>query len=225
MNMQLIPEAQAKYGVWGKEMTLGQIALVDPQLGRALYERHDGALGAYSDAPAVQMLGGWELLNITGTWTSGAANQAVVGDLSGIVEADLWIHMVKYTVQRPNAFAGSIFKSLADEMNKLNPNVNVQLLINSLCRYLPSPDISTPLENILEMFECSCPTGLVLTCGASIEATFTNLRALASDENPTHAVITLSATRLPRGSYSSCGYADSIKRLRDAGLLSPQSCP
>ncbi len=204
--------------VFGQPMTLGEIARYDKNLAYVLHQM--GTVGEPDQmmAPGVALTGGWEMLDVAATWTTQAANQSVVGQVSGIVETDLWVKEVVYTVQRPNAFAGNILKSLSDEMNKLNPNINLQLVINSYCRYLISVDY-TPLENVITKFSCVCPQGIVLSCGATIQANFTNLRALAADEIPTIATITMHAIRLPRGLYSACGYAQVVQYLRSAGLL------
>lgn len=207
--------------VFGKPRTLGEIARWDKNLAYVLHQ-----MGTVGDQPTtlLEFTGGWELINVVATWSSGTANQNVPGQTDGLVETDLWINSVKYTVQRPNAFAGSIFKSLSDEMNKRNPDINAQLIINSYCRYLISTDY-TPLENMVEQFSCSCPAGIVLSCSANIQAAFTNLRALAADEIPTIATITLSGTRLPRGAYNSCGYSQLLTYLTQAQILPGASCP
>lgn len=204
-------------------MTLGEIARWDKPLAYALYQM--GTVGDQPPiAPAIELTGGWEMLDIAATWSAGTANQNVPGQVSGITETDLWVKDVVYTVQRPNAFAGSILKAQSDHYNKLNPNINVQLVINSYCRYLISVDY-TPLENIVTKFSCVCPQGIVLSCGATIQAFFTNLRALAADEIPTIATITMHAVRLPRGLYSGCGYGQIVSVLKQAGLLEPACCP
>lgn len=208
--------------VFGREMTLGEIARYDKNLAYVLHSM--GTVGDELMAPGIELTGGWEMLDVAATWTAQAANQNVPGQVSGIVETDLWVKDVVYTVQRPNAFAGSIFKSLSDEMNKRNPNINIQLVINSYCRYLISVDY-TPLENVIQKFSCVCPQGIVLSCGATIQAFFTNLRALAEDELPTIATITLHAIRLPRGVYGSCNYGQVVQYLKTAGLLESSCCP
>ena len=207
--------------VFGKPRTLGEIARWDKNLAYVFAQM--GTVGQ-QQVTTLEFTGGWELINVAATWSSGAANQNVPGAVDGLVETDLWINSVKYTVQRPNAFAGSIFKAQSDEMNKLNPNINAQLIINSYCRYLISTDY-TPLENMTEQFSCSCPAGIVLSCSGNIQASFTNLRALTADEIPTIATITLSGTRLPRGLYNSCGYGELLAFLTKAQILPGAPCP
>lgn len=200
-------------------LTLGEVILQDPQLAAALVRmRSPGTLSGPDSV--IQITGGWETLTVQGTWSDVAANQMIVGQNLGIVETDLWVRSLKYTVQRPNAFAGSIFKAQSDYYNSLNPNINLQLIVNSYCRYVIAPEF-TPLENMSERFECDCPAGLVFKCGGSIQANLTNLRALAADEVPTNAVLTFSAIRLPPGLYSSCDYQQAVQLLKEQGYLEP----
>lgn len=192
-----------------RRLGLGEISFYDPRLAATLY-RCGMAPGGYVD------VGGWEMLSVVGRFESGAANATVDGQFLGIVEADLWVRAVKYTVRRPNAFAGNIFKAQSDYFNMMNPNIDFTMTINSYCKYLISPN-QTPLENIREQFECACPVGLVLRCAANFDATFTILRALADDEVPTEAIITLSCTRLPANVYGSCQQDAAVAMLREIG--------
>lgn len=203
----------------GRILTIGEVIQQDVRLAAVLVQ-----LGHIDEQNgAVWVTGGWELINVVGTWTDVAANQGIEGDSGGIIESDLWLRSIKHTVQRPNAFAGSILKAQSDYYNALNPNINLQLIINSSpCNYLISPDY-TPLENLGERFECDCPAGMVLACGASIQANYTNLRALAADENPTIATVTLSTIRLPPGLYGSCDYTRAVQILKSKGFLD-QEC-
>jgi hypothetical protein len=198
----------------GRILTLGEVIQQDVRLAAALVQ-----LGHIDEqSGTVWVTGGWELINVVGTWTDLAANQMIEGDSGGVIDSDLWLRSIKHTVQRPNAFAGSILKAQSDYYNSLNPNINLQLIINSYCNYLISPDF-TPLENLGERFESDCPAGLVLKCGATIEANYTNLRALAADENPTIATVTLSLIRLPPGLYQSCNHTQAVQLLKSRGLL------
>lgn len=215
----LAPSAQKQpVTTKGRILTIGEIIPYDARLAAALVQL--GQVSSPEYGSTVYITGGWETLSVEGTWNDVAADQMVIGQNKGIVETDLWVRGLKYTVQRPNAFAGSILKAQSDYYNSLNPNITLQLMINSYCRYLISPDF-TPLENLTERFECDCPAGLVFSCGGSIQANFTNLRALAADEIPTRAVITFSAIRLPQGLYSSCNYAQAVALLKKNGYLDP----
>lgn len=195
---------------------LGQIACTDPRLARAL-------LGP-TIRPDLLGLGvpecgswGWQIINLVARFEAGAADQFLTARQNGIIETDLWIRQVTYTVRRPNAFAGSIFKGQSDWFNRQNPNIDFRLIVKSFCRYTIAVD-PTPLENIETVFECTCPVGMVLGCSAQLEATFQNLRALAADEVPTEAIISLHGVRLPT-SYTACSVEVAVKALIDAGIL------
>lgn len=194
-----------------RAMNLGDIAVADPRLAFTLLQTGRCA-GGYVDT------GGWETLNLTGRFESGAANETVNGQLNGIVEADLWVKDVTYTVRRPNAFAGSIWKGQSDFFNALNPNIDFTLNIKSFCEYQISPQY-TPLENLKISFSCQCPAGLVLRYSARIQATFMSLRALAEDEIPTEAIITLHCWRLPMNMYGSCSTEQARAVLQNLGYL------
>lgn len=193
---------------------LGQIAKSDPQLAWLWLQA--GAPGGLPDT------GGWETFNLEGTFTDGTEGEVVEASSQGLIEADLWVRQVDYTVRRPNAYAGSILKSQSDEFNKRNPGIGFTFTVNSYCRYLISPE-PTPLENIKSVFDCKCPAGLVLRCNASIQSTFTLLRTLdlENGEIPMNVVITLHATRLPLGMYGQCGRDQAIAMLEALGYYQP----
>jgi hypothetical protein len=192
---------------------IGECASWDPVLAATLLQTGNCA-GGYVDT------GGWEIFNLVGTFSDGVANETVEGTIQGLIEADLWVRKVTYTVRRPLAYAGNILKAQSDYFNALNPNINFTLTINSFCRYLISPQ-QTPLENIGIAFECVCPVGLVLRSSASIQSQFTLLRALDTDngEIPMDAVITLHATRLPLGLYGQYGREQALALLTELGYF------
>lgn len=191
---------------------LGMVAAVDPQLANAIIRPDLIGWGEPSCG------WGWEILNVSARFTDGAANQNVPFQLAeGIVETDLWVRRVTYTVQRPRAFEGNIFKAQSDYFNRLNPNINFTLTVKSYCRYVISPT-ETPLENIEQQFECVCPIGFVLGCSSQFSGFMTNLRAFAGDEVPTIATITFHTVRLPTR-YDSCGVNEAIARLQKFGVL------
>lgn len=206
-NNEMIEAPKAGAPLW-----LGDIGKFDPKLAATLMQ-----CGKVSDDGMIDT-GGWEMINLVGRWTGGAANQNVDGEVNGMVTSDMWIRKVTYTVRRPNAFAGNVFKAQSDYYNAKNPNIDFQLIVNSYFRYMISPEFS-PLENIETAFECVCPVGLVLRCSASLDASFVNLRAFAEDENPTEAIITLHGTRLPMEYYGNCNSEQARAMLRELRYL------
>lgn len=196
----------------GKPLWLGTIGMLDPNLAATLLQCGKVSGDGYVDT------GGWEMINLVGRWTSTAADQNVKGQINGIVTSDMWVREVTYTVRRPNAFQGNVFKAQSDYYNMLNPNIDFQLTINSYCRYLISPEF-TPLENIKTVFSRVSTLGLVLRCSANINANFINLREFETDENPTEAIITMHGVRLPVEYYGQCNAEQSRAMLRELKYL------
>jgi hypothetical protein len=190
-------------------VTLGQVAAHDPRLAAALLPppsprrdvgvgMHDGfadidALALFADTCPAFML---KSVPICASFTS-TEPKTIPAQFGSLITRDLWVRKITYTVRRPNAFAGSIFKAQSDVNNRLNPNVDFRLTVKSFTDYVIASE-PTPLETIELVFECVCPIGFVLGCAATIEADFTLRRALAADEIPYEVCIVIWAITLPR---------------------------
>jgi len=197
----------------GPPRWLADVAVRDPRLAYCL-TRMSGAVGV----DGCLSFGSPEIINVVGRFDSGSAGTTVQAQVQGLLDADLWIHSITYTVRRPNAFAGNILKSVSDFFNAKNPNIDFELIINSFCRYLIAAT-PTPLENLPMIFDCSCPVGMVLSCASSIKGHFTLNRNLAPSEIPTEVIISLIAMRLPTGVYGGCTNSVAIAALREYGLI------
>lgn len=203
---------------------LGEIALQDWRLAGTLLKasKMQGSQYGLGHGQIITAATAWTIYNLKARWESTTADKQVKAQITGTVETDTWIRRVTYTVRRPNFAAGSIWKAQSDYFNRLNPNIDVeQFLVKGFCNYFISPE-ATPLENIEAVFECVCPAGLVLTCDASIMAFFRNLRAFTSDEVPVEVIISLHGTRLPKGLYTNCDYADVYAALLEADVFAPR---
>lgn len=199
-------------GILPGRLGLGEVAQVDPRLANAIIRPDLLGWGEPSCG------WGWEILNLTGSFTAGAAGQNIeFQQQRGPTETDLWIRTVTYSVQRPNAFPGNIFKGQADYYNSLQPDINFTLVVSSYCKYVISPTM-TPLQSISQQFECVCPVGFVIGCSGQLSGQFTNLREFTEGENPTIVTITLHAVRLPTR-YDSCGVNEAVLRLQKMGIL------
>lgn len=195
-------------GLVVKPTWLGDIAACDPRLAWTLREM-GAAPGGYVDT------GGWEMIPISASWTAVAANQTVAGDTQGIVESELWVMSVDYAVERPEAFAGNILKPVSDYFNSLQPSIDFTLEIKSYCNYLIATE-PVPLQTIRTSFcRCGRGAGLVLRCGSSIKASFTNLRAWGATEVPVIASVILHAIRLPAGLYGTCTGEQAAALMRE----------
>lgn len=209
-----------------KPQWLGDVACYDAKLAYVALQAGLAPGGYVTDT------GGWEILSLTGRWGDEdntadiPANTGVVGKLQppGIVEADLWVREVKYTVRRPFAFpTGGVFRAQSDYFNMLNPCIDATLEIDSFCRYLISPS-PTPLELIPASFSFAAPAGIVLRCSASMVSNMSNARTfLASNgETEVDAAITFHCLRLPAGLYGGCDEQQAKAVLRELGYLASQ---
>jgi hypothetical protein len=209
-----------------KATWLGDIAAHDPRLAYTLLKSGQVSggssyLGGGMTPGGYVDTGGWEILNLRAFWSDPAPLQVVQGKLLGIVETDLWVRRVTYTVRRPDAFLNNILKAQSDYYNSLNPNIDInELLINSYNRYVISPS-DTPLENISTVFEAVAPAGLVLRSTTNVVSSFTNRRAFTEIPAGSYldAVISFHATRLPSGFYGSVDPAAAIALLAEMGYL------
>lgn len=205
--------------------TIGELAVFDPRLAYTLASCADGDCDTsrvYLPTDSEWATGGWEIINLKGTFTSGAAGTSVQAQMFGIVAADLWVRRVTYTVKLPNV-AGNLLSPQYAYYNRLNPNIDFTLLINSYCRYTISPEL-TPLENIETVFECVCPAGIVLGATSNMSASLQLTRTYSDGTNgsiaevPLSVVISFHATRLPNKVYNTVDDARAMKYLRDRGL-------
>jgi hypothetical protein len=204
--------AAGRLGDWvvpgSPNLTLAQVAHADPRLAAAMLppraERQGVGVGAH-DLPFI--IGGiadgcpayvLKSINLCASFTSTAPSTITAQPDSGFVlTRDIWVRKLTYTVRRPNAFAGSIFKAQSDVNNALNPNVDFTLIVRSYADYVIASD-PTPLETLPLVFECVCPIGFVVSCATTFEAFFTLRRTLAADEIPYEVCLTLWGITIPR---------------------------
>lgn len=204
--------------------TLGEIVHYDRDLAwvlsRATREEGNGLYTLGHSDQLVVAATGWETISIQATWDGVAADQTIPAKTIAPVASELWVREVMVTVRRPNAFAGSVLKAQSDYFNARNPNINAAIVVHSFCNHVIAED-PTPLEHLVQKFECRCRAGLVFRYAASIDAWFTNLRALAADEIGMNVVVSFTGTRLPHGWYQSVAADKRDRDLREQGLLPP----
>lgn len=187
--------------------------MVDPVLAMTLL----GA-GRVNDAGYIDLRSGWEILNLVARWEAVTADQQIEAKTLEQICNDLWVRDLKYTVRRPLFQVGSPWRDQWNYYKARNPEIDFTLIIKSYVDYAISPD-PTPLENIVTRFDCVCPAGLVLKFGATFDSFFTNIAALAADENPMEAIVTFHALRLPNNVYGSMSINNAVEELRKRGYL------
>lgn len=202
-----------------QQFGIGEIAQWDPRLAATLLYGGAFAPKGVMLGGVASAVGGWEILNLRAVFQSGTANQTIPVTLPDVAEVDMWVRDIRATVRRPNYFPGNPLRDIANTAYAKNPDIDFTMEIKTWCNFAISLD-PTPLGNIEETFECVCPVGLVLTCGASIIASFTNTRALVDpDEIPTEVIVSLHVTRLPRSNcYAQLDIATALSVLKDRGF-------
>ena len=203
------PPSAGRLGDWVLPggVTLGQVARADPRLAYSLLPPeppkqgvgvggHGGLIiPGYNDGCPAFIL---KSIPICASFTGTAPTTISAQPASGFVLTnDIWVRKLTYTVRRPNAFAGSIFKAQSDVNNALNPNVDFELIVRSYADYAIASS-PTPLETLQLVFECVCPVGFVVSCATTFEASFTLRRALAADEVPYEVCIVIWGITIPR---------------------------
>lgn len=200
-------------------LTLGQLALRHPRAAFALLGGRAAPLlpdGCLLDVERLLCAWGWEIFDLKACFAVGDCGKLVTAKLC-LSTGDVLVRKVVTTVERPNAFAGNIFKAQSDHFNSLNPNIHVQLEIDSWCKYVISSDF-TPLQNLPIAFECCCPQPFVLTCNATIIGRFINRRVFFPGELPTEAIISFHVIRLPVP-LDACTYTESLAALTRFGVI------
>lgn len=129
---------------------------------------------------------------------AGQVNSAFLSEPMG---EDFFINDIRSTINRPLAFAGSIFKAQSDVFNSQNSGLTVRLSVTGGTpggHYVIQDDF-TPLELVAP--PATSPTS-PLVCNfmlgnmQTIKGEFTWNRTLADDENPTRVTIIFKGWRL-----------------------------
>lgn len=165
---------------------LGEIAATDPRAACVL-ARGNTVIQEYRMT-----------IEFSASLVAGQVNSVYLNEPMG---DDFFVTDVRSTVNRPLAFAGSIFKGQADVFNSQNSNIDVKLTVQG---GLPGAgyviqDAFTPLELVAP--PATSPTSPIL-CNfmlgttQTIKGEFVWNRAMADDENPTRVTIVFKGWRL-----------------------------
>jgi hypothetical protein len=111
-------------------------------------------------------------INASGSFSSFALNQdPIEAGLDTTIAQRTWISNVQYSLQQPNVFNGSVFKTLSDMCLRASTGIGVRLTVHSGPRYLVSPKF-TPLECFAAQFKSEWPAGWPLFKQQNIEVEF-----------------------------------------------------
>lgn len=220
--MKILPEhlRQLEPSPRVRSQRVQDLAAADPILAATLAT---GLLtpGGYADT------GGWEIVTLAARWDTPGIGQVVEASMfsatpggaagepgtigvgrrkggGGVLEANLWVRAVTYTVRRPKAFEGSIFKAQSDWTFARVPFIDATLqFVTPFCKAEVSIP-PTPLELMPTSFDTSFPAGFLSRSDASINCSMVNRRQwvdVDSDDSdlPVEAIIALHCWRLPLG--------------------------
>ncbi len=159
---------------------IAQIAVTDPR-SACLLARGNAVLQSYR----IQV-------EFNDTITQGTLASAF---LDAPLGEDFFVTDVRSTINRPLAFAGSIFKAQADVNNAMNPGLDVKLTVqggNPGAAYVINQNF-TPIELIAPPIASSTASPILcnftLTASQTVKGEFSWRRVLATDENPTIVTI------------------------------------
>ena len=189
------------------------IAMLNPRLAYMLVRGHQLVPRAY---------------NISVTFEDTAAQQQLRGRLSENMYQDGWIKDLRYTIRRPDMFAGSIFKSQSDYYNCLEPYIDVYIAIDGQDKYLITNNF-TPLESVAK--HANGPAGVnvlgnawVVARDQNIFVDFQTQRDLDPDEVPYRVTLTIHMLELSGCDLRAVNYTEALCALRKMGMC-PEGCP
>lgn len=220
-----------------RSQQIQNLASADPVLAATLLS--SGLTpGGYADS------GGWEIVTLAARWdepeigqvvqaqmfssTPGGARRAAATPAiqgrggGGVLEGNLWVRALRYTVRRPNAFLDGdvvLFKAQSDWTNSQNPNIDVVLrFVTPFCEAEVGVE-PTPLEVMPVNFDTSFPAGFFSRSDASINCTMVNRREWSAHDGelPVEAIIALHCWRLPGGAYDRFNQEAARALLRELG--------
>lgn len=114
------------------------------------------------------------ILPLTATFTSNdpvVIPSSTLANGQGRVDQITIVDSVRYTVDQPNAFAGSIFKAQSDYFFAQQSGLQCKIDVDGAPRYGVVP-FFTPLKDALEFIGRKWPQGWVLTYNQSIRMAF-----------------------------------------------------
>jgi hypothetical protein len=140
-----------------------------------------------------------------------------------------WIDNMQYSLQQPNVFAGSVFKTLYDAMLKAQTGISIRCTVHSGPRYLVSPNF-TPLENFVNLISSRWPAGWPLFKQQNIQVEFMLTQSPpSSDVNgpPYNVTLTFNGWQFLDHTVDEISVDVAASKLRELGFFVPKavSCP
>ena len=132
------------------------------------------------------------MYQMVATYVTGAQNQPpIMTSLPKPIGCDFYVRDMCFTIRRPNAFKGSVFKAQSDAMNMFDSGINVRLTVDGCPKYTITDD-AVPLE--LAARPATLPDGCCisfpLTATQVLRAIFTLSRNLDGGAgNPCFAIV------------------------------------
>jgi hypothetical protein len=169
-------------------------------------------------------------INASGTFSSFAVPQpAIEAALDTTIAQRTWIDNIQYSLQQPNVFQGSVFKTLYDAMLKAQPGISVRCTVHSGPRYLVSPE-PTPLENFVNLLASRWPSGWPLFKQQNIQVEYTLTQSPPSsgpNAPPYNVTLTFNGWQFLDHTVDEISVDVAAQKLRDLGFCVPKAveCP
>lgn len=168
-------------------------------------------------------------INASGAFSSFAVGQTIQAGLDTTIAQRTWISNVQYSLQQPNVFNGSVFKTAYDANLKQCPGIGIRLTVHSGPKYLVSPKF-TPIENFAQQFVTDWPAGWPLFKQQNIEVEFLLTQAPPSNGQnapPYNVTLTFNGWSFLDHTVDEIAVDIAASKLRSLGFWIPESveCP
>jgi hypothetical protein len=198
-----------------KAQFLQEIAMVDPI----------AAYGIVMGIPRIPIS-----FNAAGSFSSFALGAIPIeAGLDTTIAQRTWIDNMQYSLQQPNVFTGSVFKTLYDAMLKAQPGISIRCTVHSGPRYMVSPQF-TPLENFVNLLASRYPAGWPLYKQQNIEIEYMLTQAPPSSGGnapPYNVTLTFNGWQFLDHTVDEISVDVAACKLRDLGFFVPKAveCP
>ncbi len=175
-----------------------------------------------------------QIFRMVGTFVGGAEGEQITASTmtdenSQGFCSDFVILGAQYQIRQNDAFAGALFKGQQDYFNAKNSGINVQMYVNTCPKFDIVPD-PMPIEMFASLAgdpvsegRDTFPYGFIAPECSSIQATFTNTREFATnDQNPTEVWVSFRGLSLGCD-LNTIDLSEAIEGLGKLGILDPKN--